>query len=86
MDKNYRALFFETFKEKFIKDLQHLDQEIMYKILWSFAKSDLIKFKEEFGTEWSFIKKAIIKKAKDMDPKILTNILVLATVTKSTVT
>ena len=45
----------------------------------------MIKFKEEIGTEWSYIKTAITKKAKEMDPKILTNILVLTTATKNAI-
>lgn len=37
------------------------------------------------GEEWSTVKEAIIKKVKDLEPKTLTNILVLSTVGKDKV-
>lgn len=39
MDKHYRNLFFKTHKEKFMKDLPHLDSENFYKIIWGFVKA-----------------------------------------------
>lgn len=58
----------------------------MYKVLWSMVKGDLLKIRDDkSNTEWSFIKNAIVKKVKDMDPKVLTNILILSTVAKDTV-
>eukprot|EP00347_Sterkiella_histriomuscorum_P019411 403341726 len=79
IDKTYKMMFFELFKEKFMKDLGFLDQETLYKILWSLTKADVIEVSEK-GYEWMLIKDAIIKKSKDMSPDVLTNLMVLSTV------
>jgi hypothetical protein len=61
MDPTYKGLFFEAFKEKFLKDLEFLDQHTFYKVLWAFVKSDAVN-------DWIIIKEAIIKKVKDFEP------------------
>ncbi|CDW91217.1 UNKNOWN [Stylonychia lemnae] len=82
MDQTYKELFFGKFKDKFLKDLKHLDQEIFYKVLWSLIKADTIEV-DDRGFEWSLIKETIIKRAKDFDPATVTNILVLSTTGKT---
>ena len=61
-----------------------MDNENFYKIVWSFVKSKEMTISDE-GEEWSTVKEAIIKKVKDLEPKTLTNILVLSTVGKDKV-
>ena len=51
----------------------------MYKFIWALSKSKSIIVNDQ-GSEWTQIKDAVKKKVKDIDPKILTNILVLSTV------
>jgi hypothetical protein len=67
MDPTYKGLFFEAFKEKFLKDLEFLDQHTFYKVLWAFVKSDAVKVNDS-GNDWIIIKEAIIKKVKDFEP------------------
>lgn len=38
--KKLRDLFFVNNKEKFYKDLKHLDQENFYKIVWALVKAN----------------------------------------------
>lgn len=80
MDPKYRDLFFKRyFKEKFIRDFKHLDQETFYKVLWSLVKAEAIAINEQGGSEWSTVKEAVVFKMKDFTPQTLTNVLVLAT-------
>ena len=81
MDDNYKQLFFKYFKEKFFKDLQYLDNENLYKIVWALVKSKQITVNDE-GQEWNYVKDAVVAKVKDLDPKTLTNIIVLSTIGK----
>ena len=81
MDDNYKQLFFKYFKEKFFKDLQYLDNENLYKIVWALVKSKQITVNDE-GQEWNYVKDAVVAKVKDIDPKTLTNIIVLSTIGK----
>ena len=39
MDENYKRMFFDRLSEKFVKDLQFLKEESLYKILWSMIKA-----------------------------------------------
>jgi hypothetical protein len=50
-------------------------------VLWAFVKSDTVKVNDS-GSDWIIIKEAIIKKVKDFEPQILTNVLVISTVGK----
>jgi hypothetical protein len=84
MDSKYRDLFFKRyFKDKFLKELRHLDPETFYKVLWSLVKAEAVSVNEQGGSDWSLVKEAIVAKMKEFEPKTLTNILVLATVAKS---
>jgi hypothetical protein len=54
MDPKYKDLFFKrSFKEKFLKDLKHLDSDSFYKIFWSMMKADAIAKDEMGDIEWS---------------------------------
>lgn len=79
MDATYKSMFFTLFKEKFFDELEYLESKTLYKILWSLVKSDSILVSEK-GFEWSKIKKAILKKSKDMDNSTLINLIVLSTI------
>lgn len=78
MDTNHRDQFFEKFLTKFQNDIEYLKDETLYKILWSFIKADRLTVRED-GYEWFRVRTAIQKRAKEMDPKVLTDILVLST-------
>lgn len=81
MDTTYQTKFFEKFMNKFLKDIQFLKEETLYKILWSFIKAGRLTVKEDVY-EWMQVRDAIKKRAKDLSPKYMTNILVLSTVAK----
>ena len=81
MDPKYQEMFFEKFMHKFLKDINFLKEETLYKILWSFIKAGRLTVKEDVY-EWMQMRSAIKKRAKDLSPKYLTNILVLSTVAK----
>jgi hypothetical protein len=42
MDSVYRSMFFDKTRDKFIKELEYLKDETMYKILWALFKADKI--------------------------------------------
>jgi len=79
--KNFSEAFFATHKEKMLKDLQHLDQDNFYKIVWALIKAGQVR-EDENVSEWSYIKKGIQKKIKEFDSPTLTNLLVLTTLGK----
>ena len=81
MDPKYRAEYFNNFLQKFQNDIEYLKEETLYKILWSFIKAERLVVRED-AYDWFRIRQSIQKKAKDMSPKILTNILVLSTQAK----
>jgi hypothetical protein len=81
MDPKYRAEYFNNFLQKFQNDIEYLNEETLYKILWSFIKAERLVVRED-AYDWFRIRQSIQKKAKDMSPKILTNILVLSTQAK----
>lgn len=82
VDETYRKQYFAKVKDHFLKELKHLKGETMYKIVWSLMRADELKIEKE-NFEWQQIKKIIIKRAKDLDTKLLTDILVMATKEKS---
>ena len=81
MDGKYQDVFFAKFLDKFLRDIQYLKEETLYKILWSFIKANRLVIRED-AFEWQQVREAIKKKAKDLSPKILTDVLVLSTVAK----
>jgi len=71
-------VFFEKNKDKFLKELKHLNGETMYKIIWSMLKVDSLAVQED-SHHWIEVKKMIIKRAKEFDSKILASLMVLST-------
>ena len=83
MDPRYQGLFFAgDIRNKFLKELKHLDQETFYKVLWALVKAKAISIDEHGGSEWGQVREAVVAKMKDFDAKTLTNVLVLSTVAK----
>jgi len=39
MDETYKNKFFDLFMDKFLNDIEYLDDNNFYKILWSFIKA-----------------------------------------------
>ena len=78
MDTTYQQVFFEKNKDKFLKELKHLNGETMYKIIWSMLKVDSLAVQED-SHHWIEVKKMIIKRAKEFDSKILASLMVLST-------
>jgi predicted nucleic-acid-binding protein len=66
MDKVYRDSFFFHFKDRFMKELEYLDSETMYKIIWSLIKSEAIIVNDS-SSDWTKIKDIVIKKVKTLD-------------------
>ena len=78
MDKTYRTMFFEKTRDKFLKEMQYLKDETMYKILWAFFKAKELQINDN-SQDWIAVKKAIVKRSKELSPKTLSDILVLST-------
>ena len=79
MDETYKNMFFSKLRMRFIKEIEFLNDETLYKILWAFFKGKAITIQTS-NPEWQAIKEILVKKSKDINPKILTDILVIATV------
>jgi len=58
MDGKYQELFFDKFLDKFLRDLEHLNEETLYKILWSFIKAGRLVVRED-AFEWLQTRQAI---------------------------
>ena len=39
MDETYKGLFFQKTQQKFVKELNYLKDETLYKIVWALLKS-----------------------------------------------
>lgn len=65
-------------REKFLKELKYLKDETTFKILWSLFKSGHLTVHNNDLT-WENIKETLVSRAKEMKPKILTDIIVLST-------
>lgn len=81
-DETYRASYFRKVKDRFIKELKHLKGDTMYKIIWALMRADQLEINKD-NFEWQEIKKIIIKRAKTLDTKLLTDIMVMATKEKA---
>ena len=81
MDDTYKEQFFSKFMSKFSKEIQYLQEDTLYKILWSFIKAGRLIVKEDVY-EWVIVKKAILERIPQMSPKVITDILVLSTMAK----
>ena len=42
MDPTYKKLFFTKLRLKFLKELEYLKDETLYKILWAFFKAEAL--------------------------------------------
>jgi hypothetical protein len=82
VDETYRKSYFLKVRERFIKELKHLKGETMYKIIWSMMRANQLTISKE-NYEWQEIKKIIIKRAKKLDTRLLTDFMVMATKEKS---
>ena len=47
MDEKYKRMFFDKFVDKFIKDLEFLNEETLYKVLWSLVKAKRLVVKND---------------------------------------
>lgn len=81
MDGKYQELFFSKYMHHFVRNIQFLKEETLYKMLWSFVKADRLVVRED-AYEWTQVKQAIQERARELSPKVMTNILVLSTVAK----
>ena len=71
-------MFFEKTRGKFLKEMQYLKDETIYKILWAFFKAKELTINDS-SNDWMAVKKAIVKRIKELSPKTLADILVLST-------
>jgi len=71
-------MFFENNKARFLKEMQYLSGDVMYKLIWSMLKVDSLIVEEDHH-DWIEIKKMIVKRAKEFDSKILADFMVLST-------
>ena len=70
MDETYKGLFFQKTQQKFVKELNYLKDETLYKIVWSLVKSQTVVVAAE-SARWNAIKQVIKTRAKELDPKVM---------------
>ena len=78
MPETYKKMFFEKMRIKFLKELSYLNDETMYKIIWSFFKGNALTVNKK-NKDWEAVKQVLAKKSKDINPQIMADLLVLAT-------
>ena len=78
MDVTYRKLYFKHLKPKFLKELKHLDEETLYKIVWSLIKAEQLDMTDS-DPQWQLIKDTLAHKSKELSPKILSDLILLST-------
>ena len=78
MEKTYRTMFFNKMRTKFLKELEFLKDETLYKILWASFKAEALTISAK-NEDWIAVKQVLVKKSKDISPKIMADILVMAT-------
>ena len=81
MDEKYRGLFFDKLMHKFVNDIKYLEEETIYKILWSFLRAERLHVRED-SYEWVQVKMAIKERCKEFGAKTLTDIIILSAVAK----
>ena len=47
MDEGYKRMFFDCLMDRFVKDLPFLNEETLYKILWSLIKAERLVVKDD---------------------------------------
>ena len=67
MDVTYKKMFFDKMRLKFLKELEYLKDETLYKILWSFFKANAMTINRK-NKDWEAVKEIIAKKSKDINP------------------
>jgi len=82
MDPAFKDRFFERLMPKFLNDMQYLNEESLYKLLWSFVKAERLVVEQD-AYQWSLVRQMIQKRIKEFSPSVITNILVLSTRAKA---
>ena len=78
MDETYKKLFFEKTIDKFMRELSHLKDDTLYKIVWSLVKAKTVIISSK-SAQWSLIKDVIAKRSEEISPKVMSDLLVLST-------
>ena len=60
-----------------MRELQHLKDDTLYKIVWSLVKSKSVIISAQ-SAQWSLIKDAIAKRSGEISPKVMSDLLVLS--------
>lgn len=76
-DATYCGLYFNKVRDKFLQNFNFLKDETVYKFLWAMFKADQFTAQPN-DYKWQLIKDQLVTRAKETQPKYLTNILVLA--------
>ena len=67
MPETYKKMFFDKMRIKFLKELEFLSDDTMYKIIWSFFKGNALTVNRK-NKDWEAVKQVIAKKCKDVNP------------------
>ena len=78
MDETYKGLFFSKMTDKFLKELRYLKDETLYKIVWAMVKSRTVVIASN-SVRWQTVKAVLQERAKEMNPKVMSDLLVLST-------
>ena len=65
-----------------MKEIRYLKDETMYKIVWAMVKSQSVSIASN-SDHWNSIKVTISERAAEIDPKIMSDLLVLSTMEAS---
>ena len=81
IDEKHCKHFFDRFIDKFMQDLNYLKEDTLYKLVWAMIKAGrLVEPGDAFY--WYKVQEVINKRAKDLSPGVLTNVLILSTLMK----
>ena len=58
MDEKYKSMFFDKFIDKFVKDLEFLKEETLYKVLWSLVKAKRLVVKND-AFMWMMVREVL---------------------------
>lgn len=76
--KTIRDQFFDNQMHKFKKQAEYMNEETLYKFLWSFVKAGRL-VGEKDAIEWNHVRHVIQQRQKEFSSKTMTNIMVLST-------
>ena len=79
MDTKYQEQFFRHFMSKFARDINFIGEDALYKIFWSFVRTNRVNI-EENGFDWLVLKSALQKRIGEFSASTISKLLVLTSI------